>query len=70
MAEEYKRAYAFGMDYGTSDFKFGPISCGEVPQIIENRGYFPDSGSIMYRAFERAREVVVGEEVPLYLQSS
>ncbi|MEM2340871.1 MAG: hypothetical protein QXW19_00785 [Candidatus Bathyarchaeia archaeon] len=70
MAEEYKRAYAFGMDYGTSDFKFGPISCGEVPQIIENRGYFPDSGSIMYRAFERAREVIVGEEVPLYLQSS
>ncbi|NIM45263.1 MAG: hypothetical protein GTO54_06465, partial [Nitrososphaeria archaeon] len=68
--EEYKRLYTFGTDYGTSDFKSGPITCGEMPQIIENRGYFPDKESIMYRAFEMPSEVIVGEEIPLYLQSS
>ncbi len=68
--EEYKRSYTFGMDYGTSDFKFGPITCGEVPQITENRGYFPDKNSIVYRAFEVPREVVVGKDIPLYLQSN
>lgn len=68
--EEYKKAYTFGADYGTSDFKFGPITCGEEPRIIQNRGYFPDRESIMYKTFESPREIVVGEEVPLYLQSS
>ncbi|MGC8849055.1 MAG: hypothetical protein ACP5QI_01100, partial [Candidatus Bathyarchaeia archaeon] len=68
--EEYKRLYTFGIDYGTSDVKFGPITCGEVPQITENRGYLPDKDSIMYRAFEVPRDVVVGKDLPLYLQSS
>lgn len=68
--EEYKRLYTFGIDYGTSDIKFGPITCGEVPQITENRGYFPDKESIMYRAFEVPKEVIVGKDLPLYLQSS
>lgn len=68
--EEYKKAYTFGADYGTSDFKFGPITCGEIPKIIHNRGYFLDKDSIMYRAFEASKEIVVGDEVPLYLQSS
>lgn len=27
----YRDRYTFGMDFGTSDFKFGPITCGEVP---------------------------------------
>ncbi|HID17530.1 TPA: hypothetical protein EYP26_04475 [Candidatus Bathyarchaeota archaeon] len=68
--EEYKKAYTFGVDYGTSDFKFGSITCGEKPKIIQNRGYFPDRESIMYKTFEGPKEIVVGEEVPLYLQSS
>jgi crenactin len=68
--EEYRRLYTFGLDYGTSHFKFGPITCGEVPQITENRGYFPDKESIMYRAFEIPKEVIVGNDIPLYLQSS
>jgi len=30
--EEYKRKYAFGEDYGTSDYKFGRVA--EKPEII------------------------------------
>ena len=69
MSEEYKRRYTFGADYGTSDFKFGPITCGETPEIIENRGYFPDTDSLMYRIMGTPKEVVVGKEIPLYLGS-
>ncbi len=66
----YKQEFTFGMDYGTSDFKYGAISCGEKPEIVENRGYFPDKGSIMYTTFENPREIIVGKDVPLYLQAS
>ncbi|HMK83247.1 MAG TPA: hypothetical protein VK503_05985 [Candidatus Bathyarchaeia archaeon] len=68
--ENYRSHYTFGMDFGTSDFKFGPITCGENPRIVNNRGYFPDKRSAVYRAFETAADVVVGDDVPLYLQSS
>ena len=67
---EYKEQYTFGMDFGTSDFKFGPITCGDEPKVLRNRGYFPDRDSIMMRALNQAPEVVVGDNVPLYLQSS
>jgi crenactin len=66
----YKQEFTFGMDYGTGDFKYGPISCGEKPEIVENRGYFPDKESIMYTTFENPREIIVGRDVPLYLQAS
>lgn len=69
MSEEYKRLYTFGADYGTSDFKFGPIACGEKPEIIENRGYFPDKESIMYRIVGTPKDIVVGKEIPLYLEA-
>jgi crenactin len=58
------------MDFGTSDFKFGPITCGETPRIVNNRGYFPDKKSVIYRAFQTVADVVVGDDVPLYLQSA
>jgi crenactin len=67
---DYRSHYTFGMDFGTSDFKFGPISCGETPRIVNNRGYFPDRKSVMYTAFEPTSDVIVGEDVPLYLQSA
>ncbi len=71
MAEEnYRSRYTFGMDFGTSDFKYGPITCGETPRIVNNRGYFPDKKSVMYKAFEPTSDVIVGEDVPLYLQSA
>jgi len=68
--DSYRSLYTFGMDFGTSDFKFGPISCGENPRIVNNRGYFPDKKSVMYRAFEATSDIIVGEDVPLYLQST
>ena len=68
--ENYRSHYTFAMDFGTSDFKFGPITCGENPRIVNNRGYFPDKKSVMYRAFEATSDVIVGEDVPLYLQST
>jgi crenactin len=58
------------MDFGTSDFKFGPITLGEQPRIVNNRGYFPDKNSVMYNAFEATADVIVGDDVPLYLQSA
>jgi crenactin len=68
--ENYRSQYTFAMDFGTSDFKYGPITCGEDPRITNNRGYFPDKKSVMYRAFEPTADIIVGEDVPLYLQSS
>jgi len=67
--DNYRSHYTFAMDFGTSDFKFGPITCGENPRIVNNRGHFPDKKSVMYRAFETTSDIIVGEEVPLYLQS-
>ena len=34
--DAYRRKYAYGEDYGTSYFKFGPVA--EEPYMIENRG--------------------------------
>jgi crenactin len=68
--DNYRSCYTFAMDFGTSDFKFGPITCGETPRIVNNRGYFPDKQSVIYRAFESTPDVVVGDGIPLYLQSS
>lgn len=68
--DNYRSHYTFGMDFGTSDFKYGPITCGENPRMVNNRGYFPDTKSVMYKAFENTSDVIVGEDVPLYLQSS
>jgi len=66
----YRGHYTFAMDFGTSDFKFGPITCGDTPRVVNNRGYFPDKNSVVYRAFEATSDIIVGEDVPLYLQSS
>ncbi|HDJ89443.1 MAG TPA: hypothetical protein ENG40_01955 [Thermoprotei archaeon] len=65
--EEYKRKYAFGEDYGTSDYKFGPVA--EKPEIIENRGIIMDRKSIIYRVIGLEKDVIVGPEVAYYLGS-
>jgi crenactin len=69
-SDNYRTLYTFAMDFGTSDFKFGPITCGETPKIVNNRGYFPDKSSVMFTAFEPTSDVIVGDEVPQYLQST
>ncbi len=60
----------FGMDYGTSYFKFGPLWIGKYPEMVENRGYFPRMSKVVaeIRGIE-PREVVVGPEVSEYLES-
>jgi crenactin len=68
--DNYRSNYTFAMDFGTSDFKFGPITCGDTPRVVNNRGYFPDKKSMMYNAFEAVPDIIVGEDVPLYLQST
>lgn len=69
MSEEYKREHIFGLDYGTSDFKFGPITLGEVPEVVENRGYFVDNSSLMSRLMGVRKEIIVGKNVPMFLES-
>ena len=66
--DAYKRKYAYGEDYGTSYFKFGPLA--EKPEIIENRGIFVSDGeSIIFKIFGVSRNIIVGPEVSLYLGS-
>jgi len=69
MSEAYKQAYTFGMDFGTSHFKFGPITAGERPEIIENRGYFTDKTSVMQQIAGPVESIIVGRDIPLYLES-
>ncbi len=69
MSEDYKRSHVFGIDYGTSDFKYGPITIGEVPEVVENRGYFIEKTSIMSRVMGVNRDIVVGRDLPLFLES-
>jgi len=64
---EYRRKYAFGEDYGTSEYKFGPI--GERPDIVENRGFILDSKSIILKLSGITKKIVVGPEVAMYLGS-
>ena len=66
--EEYKRRHVFGCDYGTGDFKYGPITLGEKPHIVENRGYFPEKSAVA-AILGGEREVVVGREVTEFLGS-
>ena len=66
--EEYKRRYVFGADYGTGDFKYGPITQGDRPLVVENRGYFPEP-SLVSRIMGVEKEVVVGKDVALFLES-
>lgn len=64
--EDYKRRFVFGCDFGTSDYKYGPITLGERPRLMENRGYFPEK-SVVAELLGGIREVVVGSDVALFL---
>ncbi|MDW8063493.1 MAG: hypothetical protein RMI43_04920 [Candidatus Caldarchaeum sp.] len=64
--EEYRRRYVFGCDYGTSDFKYGPITQGDKPLVTANRGYFPEK-SIVSQILGAEKDVVVGKDVTLFL---
>ncbi len=66
--DEYRRKYAYGEDYGTSYYKYGPIA--EKPYVIENRGLFLRGESkLVLKIFGISREIVVGPDVVKYLGS-
>jgi crenactin len=66
--EDYRRRYTFGCDFGTSDYKYGPITIGERPKVVENRGYFPEKG-VLAEILGGSRDVFVGSEVTQFLGS-
>jgi len=65
--DAYRRKYAYGEDYGTSYFKYGPIA--EEPRVIENRGFFVPEDTIVLKVVGITKRLVVGEEVAEYLGS-
>ena len=65
--EPYRRKYAFAEDYGTSQYKFGPLA--EKPEVIENRGFIISEDSIIYKIAGITKKVIVGPEVAQYLGS-
>jgi crenactin len=67
----YREIFTFGEDYGTSDYKFGPASLGDSPDVVENRGYFPDNSASTYNVFTKIapKELVVGSEVSESLEA-
>lgn len=65
---EYKKKYVYGEDYGTSQFKFGPIA--EKPLVIDNRGLFLIGESkLLLDIFGVRKDIVVGPELSRYLGS-
>jgi crenactin len=69
--KNYKELFTFGEDYGTSEFKFGPATLGDAPDIIENRGYFPlvTEGNYGVYGFSAPSPIIVGPEVSEHLES-
>jgi len=65
--DPYRRRFAFGEDYGTSQYKFGPVA--EKPEVIENRGFIISEESIIYKIAGVTKSIVVGPEVAQYLGS-
>ena len=66
-----KEYLIFGEDYGTSDYKFGPATLGNTPDMVENRGYFPDTRSLLLRMYGSpdTKLLVVGPEVATFVEA-
>lgn len=68
MKNGYKHKFTFASDFGTGDYKYGSIVCGEVPEITQNRGYFPDDGSLVHQVTGARNGVIVGKDIPFYME--
>lgn len=70
----YKLKYTYGEDFGTGYFKYGPISLGEAPRIIQSRGLIlrdlPESVKMLIPPEVVKRGIVVGDDVSRYLSST
>ncbi|RLG54973.1 MAG: hypothetical protein DRN99_04035 [Thermoproteota archaeon] len=67
---ERRKLLAFGEDYGTSYFKFGPATLGNKPDMFENRGYFYTPTRVEQALGAPATRVIVGPDLAQYLQST
>jgi len=69
----YKLKYVYGEDFGTGYYKYGPITLGDKPEIIQSRGLLlrdlPESIKLLIPKSIIERGVVVGEDVTKYLSS-
>jgi crenactin len=64
--------HVFGEDYGTSEYKFGLATLGNIPDSTENRGYFPDMrGALanLSQAGKGKKLLVVGPDVGSYVEA-
>lgn len=73
IGDAYRLKYVFGIDYGTSYTKFGPITL-DAPKVVQTRGLFlrdiPESVKMRIPPEVLSRGLVVGdEEVRNYLSS-
>jgi len=73
ISDAYRLKYTFGVDFGTSYVKYGPITLNE-PKMVQTRGLFlrdlPESVKMRIPPDVLARGLVVGdEEVRKYLSS-
>jgi crenactin len=70
-SKSYRELFTFGEDYGTSEYKYGPASLGDSPDIVENRGYYPDNSAATYSVFTNIapKELIVGPEVSEFLEA-
>lgn len=73
ITDAYRLKYTFGVDYGTSYVKYGPITLNE-PRVVQTRGLFlrdlPESVKMRIPPDILSRGLVVGdEEVRKYLSS-
>lgn len=60
ISDRYRLKYAYGEDYGTRYFKYGPLKEGR-PRIKSNVGFFPEE-SYLLKIFNIDKKVIVGEE--------
>ncbi len=69
----YKLKYTYAEDFGTGYFKYGPITLGEKPRMIQSRGLLlrdlPESIKMLIPKTVLERGVVVGDDVTKYLSS-
>ncbi len=67
---QYRKKYVYAEDYGTGYFKYGPITIGENPRMIQNRGLLIREKTAIHEIFKIERDVIVGdEEIPKFLGS-
>ena len=67
---QYRKRYVYAEDYGTGYFKYGPITIGENPRIVQNRGLLIREKTALHEIFKIEKDVIVGdEEIPKFLGS-